>query len=288
MTYPDPTVTGGVAPVSVVCTPPSGSSFPIGNSTPACVATDSQQRFDRCTFTVTVEAVPILGATRFVAFGDSITEGKLANGDFAQTPYPSGLKQQLSARYTSQVFFVFAEGGGGETTAGGVARLPGVLSADNPEALLLFEGVNDLASGGQSSISSLVANLRTMIQQARGRGVQVFLATLLPEVPGGSRAGAQPFIVPANDQIRAMAASQGATLVDLYEAFRGFEGTLIGSDGLHPTELGYQAIARTFFDAIRLRLEAPSNPTLTDINQPAGFAWGWRDEERVREMKTRS
>jgi len=259
--------------VTVACAPPSGSSFPAGNSTTTCVATDSRQRTDRCTFTVTVEIIPVLGATRFVAFGDSITEGKLANGDIAQTPYPTGVRQMLTARYSAQTFVVFSEGGGGETSAGGVTRLPGVLSADNPEVLLLFEGVNDLGTGDPSTIPPLISNLRTMVQQAQGRGVRVFLATLLPEIPGAQRAGAAALIVPANDQIRPLAASLGATLVDLYQAFRGNESTLIGSDGLHPTELGYQTIARTFFDAIRMRLELPPNMTLTQFNQAVGSAW---------------
>jgi acyl-CoA thioesterase-1 len=81
------------------------------------------------------------------------------------------------------VFLVFAEGGGGETTAGGASRLPGVLNADMPEVLLLLEGVNDLASGGSGGISPMISNLRSMVQQAQGRGIRVFLGTLPPEIP---------------------------------------------------------------------------------------------------------
>jgi lysophospholipase L1-like esterase len=278
VTYPLPSVSGGTAPVSVSCSPPSGSSFPAGSSTTTCVATDAMQRTDRCTFTVTVDVVPLLGATRFVAFGDSITEGKMANGDTAQPNYPDGLRQQLAARYTSQIVTVITEGAGGETSAGGVIRLPGVLAADNPEVVLLFEGVNDLAPGNPSLISPLISNLRTMIQQARGRNVQVLLATLLPEIAGGSRAGAAALIVPANDQIRALAASQGATLVDLYAAFSGQERTLIGSDGLHPTQAGHDTIARTFYDVIRVRFEVPPTSTLTQHRPAAGQPFGWRGE----------
>ena len=264
--------------MTVICTPPSGSSFPIGNSTSACVATDSLQRTDRCTLTITVEAVPVIGANRFVAFGDSITEGKLANGDIAQTTYPAGLKRELEARYSSQLFFVTGAGLGGESSTGGVSRLPGVLNASNSEVLLLLHGVNDLAFGNPSSIPPMIANLRTMIQQGQGRGLRVFLATLPPQIPGGSRAGAQPLLVPANDQIRALAASQGATLVDVYQALQGSVSTFIGSDGLHPTQAGYEAIARAFFDTIRQRLEVPPTTTWTGLSSPPGQAPGWRGE----------
>src|SRR5262249_5859442 len=158
--------------------PPSGSSFPAGRNTATCTATDAQQRTDRCTFTVAVDMAPTLSVTRFVAFGDSITEGKLATGEPPQTPYPSGLRQRLAARYTGQQFTVVNAGLGAENSGGGVGRLPGVLSANNPQVLLLFEGVNDLSGGDSSAIPGLISNLRTMTQTARGRGVIVLLATL--------------------------------------------------------------------------------------------------------------
>jgi lysophospholipase L1-like esterase len=59
-----------------------------------------------------------------------------------------------------------------------------------------------------------------------------------------------------NDQIRALAASEGATLVDLYEAFLGRLDVLLGEDGLHPNVAGYEAMAQTFFTGIRDALEA--------------------------------
>jgi lysophospholipase L1-like esterase len=53
-----------------------------------------------------------------------------------------------------------------------------------------------------------------------------------------------------------MSASEGAYLVDLYNAFGGVASTdLIGVDGLHPTAAGYQRMADTFYAEIRNRLE---------------------------------
>jgi acyl-CoA thioesterase-1 len=257
VSYPIATTTGGTAPLSVTCTPPSDSLFPGGTSIATCTATDARQQSASCTFTVTVQVVPLLAATRFLAFGNSITEGILASAEVTPVPYPAGLKSRLAARYSTQEFVVTNAGRGGEQTVDGVNRLPGLLTANNPEVVLVFEGVNDLAGGESSKISVVVNNLRTMIQTARGRGAQVFLATLLPEVPGGRRAGAIALIVPANDQIRALAASQGVPLVDLYQAFVGMERVLIGDDGLHPNPAGYDKIADTFYDAIRARLELP-------------------------------
>ena len=124
----------------------------------------------------------------------------------------------------------------------------------------------------------MISNLRNMIQQAQGRGIRVFLGTLLPEISGAQRAGAAPFIVPANDQIRALAGSTGATLVDVYQALIGSVTTFIGSDGLHPTEAGYQQIGRTFYEAVRQRLEVSPTTTFTGLTPPSGPTFSWRGE----------
>jgi hypothetical protein len=50
-------------------------------------------------------------------------------------------------------------------------------------------------------------------------------------------------------------------LVDLYPVFEGNLDTLLGPDGLHPTEAGYQKMAETFFATIRERLEVPMATT---------------------------
>jgi hypothetical protein len=50
------TVSGGCPPVSVVCNPPSGSTFPIGTTTVTCMASDACGQSANCSFTVTVNA----------------------------------------------------------------------------------------------------------------------------------------------------------------------------------------------------------------------------------------
>jgi len=167
--------------------------------------------------------------------------------------YPNKFRSLLVARYTAQTFTVINEGNGGEVVADGAAALPGVLLKVNPQVLLLQEGANDVNQG--NSPANIAASLRSMIREARGRGIQPYVGTLLPMRAGSCRGSAASNVPPANDQIRAMVASEGVPLVDLYQAFGGVPGTLIGPDGLHPTEAGYQKMAETFFDVIRQRLE---------------------------------
>jgi autotransporter-associated beta strand protein len=48
------TASGGCAPVTLICNPPSGSTFPLGTSTVTCTATDNCGNHTNCSFTVTV------------------------------------------------------------------------------------------------------------------------------------------------------------------------------------------------------------------------------------------
>jgi len=279
--FPQPTVTGGAPPVATKCTHESGGAFGVGTTNVGCTARDARQQVDSCAFQITVEVPPRISATRFLAFGDSITYGSSGacvrsfGGQLLDWPgedlrslwanvvagsYPSVLQNLLQTRYAAQSPVVTNEGAPGErvTNSDTLVRLTGKLAEHAPEVLLLQEGVNDLHSLKSPGIPEIVDGLRALAREARARGARVFIGTLLPERAGSCRAYHPDLIAPANDQIRAMVAGEDATLVDLYEAFRGQEGTLLGEDGLHPSAAGYAKIAETFFATIRQRLEVGS------------------------------
>jgi HYR domain len=52
--YFAPTVSGGIAPVKVECSPKSGSTFPLGETTVRCNASDAKRQAASCTATVVV------------------------------------------------------------------------------------------------------------------------------------------------------------------------------------------------------------------------------------------
>jgi lysophospholipase L1-like esterase len=263
----------------------------------ACTARDAAQHTASCSFRIAVVAPPRLSATKFLAFGDSITAGVIpttcslnappvsrcptalrvpldlaerlldirqlkADLNASSASYPLKLAALLASRYTAQSPVVVNEGEPGETAAEGSSRLPGVLISQAPEVVLLLEGINDIHSPGNQAahIGPLVQALRTMISVARSRGARVFVGTLLPEDKCGCRAfdfaDGRDDIVAANAQIRVMAASEGAVLVDLYPGFVGQTRALLSFDGLHPNEAGYAKMAEMFFEAIRQQLES--------------------------------
>jgi lysophospholipase L1-like esterase len=277
--YGTATATGGTPPVQISCTPPNDSTFPVGRTIVTCTGVDSRNVTNSCSFTVTIAAPPRLlaTATSFAAFGDSITAGEITvqgEGHIRiQTirddlSYPTDLRQSLTGRYTAQTVQVANRGVKGETTADGLLRLPSVLTA-NYQVLLLMEGANDIGNSTSGATrDSALANIRSMVRIARGRGLRVFLATLPPQNPLACcpRRGTGDVLLPSyNDGIKTIAATEGATLVDVFSAFRGDVTTLIGPDGLHPTAAGYQVIATAFFNAIQATLEEAPPPTLTAL-----------------------
>jgi lysophospholipase L1-like esterase len=113
------------------------------------------------------------------------------------------------------------------------------------------------------SISAGVQGVQTLIAYARSKSVQVIVATLLPEIGGDYHAGAVNLIVPFNTRLVLAATNAGARVVDLYSDIETDVTDWIAYDGLHPTEAGYQEIARVWFTSIRNAFELPPSSTVT-------------------------
>ena len=263
VTYARPESRKGQGTVSVACTPPSGNTFPVGMTQAECVATDSLSRRASCTFSVTVAGPPRLQRTRIMAFGDSLTEGAtiLGNDPYAivhpsETAYPAVLRQLLSARYTDQTITVFNSGLPGEQASRALPRFIGTFVADAPDVVVLQEGYNDIRQTDSDvvGIANAIAGIRELAGEARRRGARVFICTLAPGRPGRVQiqTSALQFV---NDQLRQVARSEGAVLVDLFSALLPDVNANVSIDGLHLTPLGYRRVAETVFAAIRADLE---------------------------------
>ena len=279
VTYTPPTVTGGAPPVSVTCAPGSGTMFSVGTTAVACTALDTLSRQAQCSFTVTLTPL-LLSVTKFVAIGDSLTEGedgrtaRLGFGFGFIDPtgtYPVLLQTLLNNEYPGQSIVVLNRGKSGEPIDDVLQsdRLPVVLASDKPGALLFLDGYNNLlgscdaqnpqhpASAECEDATTQVADgYRRVIRFARGAGVTyVFASTLTP--PGPYVAGrfdrriAGSAILRTNTKLAPVIRAEGAILVDAYSAFIGHEPEYVADDGLHLRRAGYQALADTFFAAIK-------------------------------------
>jgi lysophospholipase L1-like esterase len=204
---------------------------------------------------------PTLKYTKFVGFGDSLTEGVISPLPTlmikldAPNAYPAILQGLLAQRYTAQTLTVLNRGKAGEQAADGLSRFIDVLRQDAPQVAILLEGFNDLSAYGNKGITQAVGAMESMVKQARSRGVVVMLATLPPERPGAAKTLPTSVYNEFNRQITGTAQDEGAQLVDLsHELSLGS----IGSDGVHLTEAGYQEMANVFFRHIQSSYEQPA------------------------------
>ena len=171
--------------------------------------------------------------------------------------YPTVLQAQLRATYTAQSGSITVQNGGepSERILEGHARFPGVFDASRPEVLLIMEGANGLPQVGPD-ISTGV--MRIMVQHAKTGGARVFVGSMIPQVAGRPRATTPASeLLAYNNTLQSMSTQESVTYVDLYNPMLAEAATLIGSDGLHPTEAGYRRIAELFFAAIKRGLEVP-------------------------------
>lgn len=211
---------------------------------------------------------PRLSRTKFLAFGDSFTAGEVTNpiGQLGSqsihklivvpaASYPTVLQSQLRTSYPSQSSAITVQNAGepSERILDGNQRFPGVFDAARPEVVLLMEGANGLPQVGPDLSTGI---MRIMVQHAKSGGARVFVGSMIPQVAGRPRATTPASeLLAYNNTLQIMATQESVTYVDLYTAMLSEAATLIGSDGLHPTEAGYRRIAEIFFAAIIRELE---------------------------------
>ena len=260
-----PTPTGGREPYSVQCDPGSSTVFAVGETAVKCTATDADMAQASCGFGVTVRVSQTIEVTKFMAFGDSITEGKIRLVPLISlaTPetYPYKLEQMLLQRYPTQPIVVINRGLSGERTDRGAKRLPGLLDADKPQVVLLLEGVNAVRV---LPTSTQVSAIRSMIDAARRRDIDVIIATVMPVSPEyeADHVGMMSRIRALNAEIVDVADEFDIEpAVDLFALFEA-NPHLLGADGLHPTAEGQTRIAEAFRDEIVRRYDTKSTTSL--------------------------
>jgi lysophospholipase L1-like esterase len=263
VTFDNPTPTGGRGPYQVTCEPGSGTVFPIGETTVSCTAIDADNAQATCGFTVRVRVGPTIAKTKYLAFGDSITEGAISLAPFIRLAlsetYPAKLEQFLRQLHPSQEIIVLNSGKGGEHTGQGAQRLPGVLDAERPQVVMILEGIN---ASWRLTVNQQADAIRSMVVASQQRGVDVILATVMPATPeweANGHAGALARVKDLNTRIKQIAADfKLGPVVDLYALFEA-NPQLLGVDGLHPSAEGQTRISEAFAVEIVRRYHIPSS-----------------------------
>jgi lysophospholipase L1-like esterase len=185
----------------------------------------------------------------YVAFGDSITRG---DGAAPSQSYPARLQSRLIAHFGDAL--VNNRGGDGTNTFEALERFRRNVPANEPGYTLIVYGTNDWHDPVcqlNTPQCHTVPNLRTVVRLTKAEGSLPFIGTIIPANPLLNAQNRNDWIDATNTQIKAMAAAEGAFVVDLNQAFKNQPSLpALFDDHVHPNAAGYDVIAQAFFEAI--------------------------------------
>jgi lysophospholipase L1-like esterase len=230
-----------------------------------------------------VRASVDLERNSFIAFGDSITYGSM-NGPFQGVGYPPRLHDLLGDIFLDPV--VINRGMPGENTWEAVSRIGPVVTSDLALYLLLMEGTNDV-SWLDYSLSTTAFNLRQILTTALDMGVFPLISTITPRSGNRWKQIIIERTAELNGLIEGLAAELRIMLVDNASAFLDFpEGSgghdaLISDDNIHPNNLGYQVMAETWYQQIRILPFPPISLVAEKLERDQSIILTWEDDPRI-------
>ncbi|MFN4238678.1 MAG: arylesterase [Vogesella sp.] len=173
----------------------------------------------RCLLLACLLVAPLAQAGKIVVFGDSLSA---AYGLNPAQGWVSLLQKQLGPKHQ-----VINASLSGETTAGGLARLPAVLQQHKPDVLVLELGGNDGLRG--LPLPAMQDNLNQMVRLAQSQKARVLLVGMALPPNYGPEYGNKFQAV-----FRDVASARKTPLVPLL--VKGFERDLskFQPDGIHP------------------------------------------------------
>ena len=188
------------------------------------------------------------GAGRtIVVVGDSLSSGY---GMAAEQSWVALLKERLGKE--GYGYDVVNASIAGDTSAGGLSRLPRLLDAHSPSLVVIELGGNDGLRG--QPIDALRDNLAKMIEQSQRAGARVALAAVqIPPNYGAAYTSAMAAVYPD------LAQRFGATLVDLALADVALKPELMQGDGIHPNAAGQKIVFASIWRALGPLLAKPDD-----------------------------
>jgi acyl-CoA thioesterase-1 len=193
-------------------------------------------------------AAPAWGAGILV-HGDSLSAGYgLERGQ----EWPALLEQQLQ-RSAYKKLPVHNSSISGETTTGGLARLPAMLTAHRPDVLIVALGANDALQG--QDLQQSQRNLQAMVDLGQAAGAKVLL--LASDIPPnyGARYHAQ-----FQQMFSDMAAQDKLPIVRFSIQEFAQQPGFLQKDALHPTAKAQPVIAQRVWAQLQPVLAAATSP----------------------------
>jgi acyl-CoA thioesterase-1 len=169
-----------------------------------------------------------------VALGDSLTAGY---GLSRNQAYPALVAEKMRA--AGYEFEVVNAGSSGDTTAGGLRRLPPILRAHKRIDIFILElGINDAFRG--VPIDQIRANLQAIIDQVRARHPAASIVIAGMQLPDYS---SDDYVSAFGGIFGALAEKNRATLIPYLLEGVGGNPTLNQWDRVHPNAAGQRVLA---------------------------------------------
>ncbi|HOJ53336.1 MAG TPA: GDSL-type esterase/lipase family protein [Phycisphaerae bacterium] len=202
-----------------------------------------------------------------VFLGDSIT---------AARTYGRLIEHYTLMRYPERKVRFINAGQGGDTAAGGLARLERDVFAHGATLLTVAYGINDIGWGGKADDEhrqKYLDSIRGIVEACKKRGVRVFICSAA--ITAGDR-GEEDYLQKMCDEGMAISRSLGGGSIDVMRTMRTIQNrvkqwnanhkdsteTLHASDGIHLNELGQLAMGF----AILKGLGAPADVSSVTIS----------------------
>jgi acyl-CoA thioesterase I len=180
-----------------------------------------------------------------VILGDSLSAGY---GIKIQEGWVNLLAKRLAAE--GYGYRVVNASVSGETTQGGLARLPRVLELNKPAIVVVELGGNDGLRGLQLAASR--ENLARIIERSRAAGARVVLAGMMIPPNYGAR-----YTDEFRDMFTALAAKYRVPLVPFLLDKVALDPGLMQADGIHPNSKGQPRILENLWPQLKPLLVAP-------------------------------
>lgn len=180
-----------------------------------------------------------------LVWGDSLSAGY---GLGADQGWVTLLQRRIKAR--GLPWSVVNGSVSGETTAGGLTRLPAALKRDRPSIVLIELGANDGLRG--QSLKTMRKNLITMIALTRKAGAK----PLLFEMRLPSNYGTE-FTAAFRKSFHTVANETGTTLVPFILAAIAADPSQFQADGLHPKAAAEPKLLDAVWPSIAPLLQSP-------------------------------
>ena len=181
------------------------------------------------------DTIVILGDSLSAAYGMEVSES-----------WPSLLQQRLDE--DGHAYRVFNSSIAGDTTQGGLTRLPRLLEKQQPAIVMIELGGNDGLRGLPLEVTR--GNLAKMVELSQSAGAQVIISEIrIP--PNYGRTYTEKF----NALFHELAGQDGVTLLPFLLEDIALEPGMMQADGIHPTAAAQPLILDAVWEVLEPGLE---------------------------------